>query len=31
MWAPFEETTYLDVLDQTEPHDIIFLITALAI
>jgi hypothetical protein len=24
MWAPFEETTYLDVLDQTEPHDIIF-------
>ena len=24
MWAPFEETTYLDILDQTEPHDIIF-------
>jgi len=24
MWVPFEETTYLDILDQTEPHDIIF-------
>ena len=26
MWAPFDETTYLDVLDRIEPHDIILYI-----
>ena len=28
IWVPFDETTYLDVLDRIEPHDIILYIIA---